>query len=104
LTKERKFITVFIALDLSVGVFPGRNRNHVFILINVKMKNKKIVKSKNKRKIVKTDDNIKLKNNNNNYTVFNGLTKERKFITVFIALDLSVGVFPGRYCRRLALK
>jgi hypothetical protein len=25
--------------------------------------------------------------------VFNGLTKERKFITVFIALDLSVGVF-----------
>ena len=31
------------------------------------MKNKKIVKSKIKRKIVKTDDNIKLKNNNNNY-------------------------------------
>ena len=36
--------------------------------------------------------------------VFNGLTKERKFITVFIVLDLSVGVFPGRSCRRLALK
>ena len=43
------------------------NRNHVFILINEKIKNKKIVKSKIikiKRKIVKTD-NIKLKNNNN---------------------------------------
>ena len=29
--------------------------------------------------------------------VFNGLTKERKFITVFIALDLSVGVFSIIY-------
>ena len=36
--------------------------------------------------------------------VFNGLTKERKFIIVFIALDLSVGVFSGRSCRRQALK
>jgi hypothetical protein len=33
----------------------------------------------------------------------NGLRKKRKLIAVFIALDLSVGVFPGRSCRRLAL-
>ena len=38
-----------------------------------------------------------------NLFVFNGLTKERKFITVFIALDLSVGVFSGRSCRRQLL-
>jgi hypothetical protein len=36
----------------------------------------------------------------------NGLTKERKFITVFIALDLSVGVFllllPPLKCKAAA--